>query len=129
MKKHIYGLILFGIGFYGYGLLEIIWRGYTHISMALTGGVILCILSATDTLTFKLRLLYRALIGGIIITAAELSVGMLVNVYKDYAVWDYSMLPLNYKGQICLLYSVLWCLLCLPVIFVESKIKRRLINT
>jgi len=40
------------------------------------------------------------------ITAVELGVGLLVN--RDYRVWDYRGLPMNYRGQICLPFSLLW---------------------
>ena len=36
----------------------------------------------------------------------ELGCGLLVN--RDYGVWDYRHLPLNFQGQICLPYTLLW---------------------
>ena len=40
------------------------------------------------------------------ITAVELAAGLLVN--RDYHIWDYRGLPLNYRGQVCLPFSLLW---------------------
>ena len=40
------------------------------------------------------------------ITAVELAAGLLVN--RGYHVWDYRQMPLNFLGQICLPYSLLW---------------------
>ena len=40
------------------------------------------------------------------ITLVELVTGLLVN--RDYHVWDYRKLPLNYRGQICLPFTLLW---------------------
>ena len=44
--------------------------------------------------------------GAAMITAVELGTGLLVN--RDYHVWDYRALPGNFKGQICLPFSLLW---------------------
>ena len=48
----------------------------------------------------------KALGGAGMITFVELITGLLVN--RKHQVWDYRDLPLNYKGQICLPYSLLW---------------------
>ena len=45
------------------------------------------------------------------ISAVELISGLIVNRLLHLGVWDYSRMPLNIGGQICLLYSVLWGLL------------------
>ena len=47
-KKVLYYFILFGMGAFGYGLIEIMWRGYTHPSMALAGGIGMPILSVIE---------------------------------------------------------------------------------
>ena len=44
--------------------------------------------------------------GAAVITAVELGTGLLVN--RDYHVWDYRALPGNFKGQICMPFSLLW---------------------
>ena len=49
------------------------------------------------------------------ITALELGCGLLVN--RDYNVWDYRHMPLNYHGQICLPFSLLWIPVSLGAIF------------
>ena len=56
--------ILFFIGAFGYGLLEIIWRGYTHPSMALAGGISLCFLALIQKYLKPLRFTYRCIAGG-----------------------------------------------------------------
>lgn len=121
--KVLYYTLLFGFGFYGYGLLEIIWRGRTHPSMSLAGGIIFCIMSYTQSRIKNLNLLYRCIVGGIIITIIELLFGLIVNIKLNQHVWDYSMFPINYEGQVCLLYSVMWCFLTAPIIFLSDIIK------
>ena len=44
--------------------------------------------------------------GAGLITLVELAVGLVFN--RDHRVWDYRAVPLNFRGQICLRYSLLW---------------------
>ena len=39
MKSGKEKIVLFSIGAMGYGLIEILWRGYTHWSMLTAGGI------------------------------------------------------------------------------------------
>ena len=114
-KKARERLLVFGVGAAGYSMLEILWRGYTHWSMALTGGI--CF-SAIYEINRRLRhkpMLLRCALGAAVITGAELLVGLLVNERLHLNVWDYSRRRFNYRGQICALYSMLWFLLCIPL--------------
>jgi uncharacterized membrane protein len=107
--------VLFTFGGIMYGLIEILWRGKTHWSMVLTGGA--CFLSLFKVFG-KLKsspLWEKCLLGSSIITAYEFVSGCLFNLWLKLKVWDYSSLPLNFKGQICALYSFLWGLLCIPI--------------
>lgn len=87
-----------------YGLLELLWRGRTHISMLLLGGGCFLILGRLRRLSLSIPA--KTLLGAGCITAAELATGLLVN--RNYAVWDYREMPLQFLGQICLPYSLLW---------------------
>ena len=103
---------VFAVGGLGYGAIELIWRGRTHWTMALTGGACL---SGLYALAQKEHPLWKfCLEGAGMITAAELAVGLLVNRKLKWNVWDYSSVPLNLLGQICPLYSLLWYLICRP---------------
>lgn len=48
----------------------------------------------------------KAAMGAGAVTVVELLAGLLVN--RDYSVWDYRMMPLNFRGQVCLPFSLLW---------------------
>ena len=85
-----------------YYLLEVACRGYSHWSMALCGGICLCSIYHMNRYLRARPLLLRATLGGGIITAVELICGALVNLTFRLDVWDYSHLPLNLLGQICL---------------------------
>ena len=56
----------------------------------------------------------RALLGAGLITGVEFLSGCVLNLWLRWAVWDYSRLPGNLLGQICLPYSLMWCLLAIP---------------
>lgn len=98
--------VLFCLGGTGYVGLELLWRGYSHGSMFLAGGLCFLLLGKLDQAEPRLPLALRALAGSGIITMVELGTGLLVN--RRYAVWDYRTLPGNYLGQICPQYCLLW---------------------
>ncbi len=118
-KRRILGLfrdiMLFVSGGVGYYSLEVAFRGYSHWSMALCGGVCLCLIYHMNRKLAKKKLAVRALGGAFIITAVELVCGCVVNLMLGLDVWDYSHIPLNLFGQICLPFTLLWFLLCIPI--------------
>ena len=108
--------LIFTVGAVLYSVLEVLWRGYTHWTMSLTGGFCLMMIYLMNK-SVNFPLLLKCAIGAIIITSAELLVGSIVNLALHWNVWDYSNMPLNFKGQICAMYSFWWFLLCIPVIY------------
>ncbi len=106
-------LICFSTGFAGYPLLEMLWRGHTHWSMALAGGLVLLLLYPSCTAK---RVRFICLKTALCITAVELLFGILFNLILGQKVWDYSDRRWNLWGQICLPYSFLWFLLGIPIL-------------
>ena len=107
--------ILFLTGSRAYPTLEMAWRGHTHYSMALAGGVCLCLIDHICCGMLEGRSLFtRCLAGSGLITGVELAAGIIVNQVMGLGVWDYSDMPMNIMGQVCLPYSVLWFGLTLP---------------
>ena len=98
--------LLFLLGGGGYVGLELIWRGRSHGSMFLAGGVCFLLLGRLEEARPRLPQPLRALVGAGIITMVELAAGLVVN--RGYTVWDYRSLPGNYLGQVCPQYSLLW---------------------
>lgn len=114
--KRLLGLFLSG-GIL-YPSLELAWRRKTHLSMAIAGGICLCLIDCICNGCMKRkRLPLRCLAGSGIITGVEFVIGLLVNVVGKCKVWDYSSMPLNLMGQVCLPYSAAWCLLTLPAMW------------
>lgn len=115
MQKLKEQLTVFATGAAGYPVIELIWRQSTHWSMALAGGTCLLLLYNLYGKFTKLSLGMKCVLGSGVITAVEFVAGLVVNCWQNWNVWDYSCFKFHFMGQICLVYSVLWGLLCLPV--------------
>jgi uncharacterized membrane protein len=107
---------LFYLGGGAYMILEFLWRGRSHYSMFLLGGI--CFLMLGQLQKTPLPLAIRTVLGAAGITVLELATGLLVN--RDHTVWDYRHMPLQFAGQVCLPYSLLW----IPVSFVGMLLYR-----
>lgn len=86
--------------------LELLWRGWSHGSMFLAGGSAFLLLGKLERPLAGKSLVTRAAAAAGVITAVELAAGLVFN--REYSVWDYRQVPLNFKGQICLPFSLLW---------------------
>lgn len=114
--------VLFYLGGTAYMTLEFLWRGRSHGTMFLLGGLCFSMLGKIGRL--RLNLPAKAALGTAGITALELLTGMLIN--RSYGIWDYRSLPLNYRGQICLPYTLLWLPLSIAAIFFYELADRAL---
>ena len=94
--------LLFCVGGAGYVGLEWLWRGWSHSSMFFAGGTCFLLLGRLKTQPPWVK----AIAGAGIITTVELAAGLLIN--RQHTVWDYRDTPLNFLGQVCLPYSLLW---------------------
>ncbi len=86
--------------------LELLWRGRSHGSMFLAGGSCFLLLGKLSKVRPRLPLILRGVAGAGVITMVELLAGLMFN--RTYRVWDYRNLPLNFHGQICLPFFLLW---------------------
>lgn len=105
-------ITLFALGAIGYPLIELLWRGRTHWTMAVAGGICMVLLLKISRLPLAHPLLW--LLSAIAITTVEFTIGCVVNRWLHWQVWDYSQLPLNLLGQISLPFSLIWYLLSIP---------------
>jgi hypothetical protein len=117
---------VFSVGAISYSLIELLWRQHTHWSMSLTGGTCFTLLYNIYNYAQSMPLLSKCAIGSGIITIIEFLVGVVVNIWQKWNVWDYSEMKFNLLGQICLLYSFLWFLLSVPISFLSTGLKKRL---
>ena len=101
--------LLFITGSLLYPVLELLWRGSTHSSMALAGGICLVLINLICREKMRKKsLAAKCAAGSLIITSVEFVFGVSVNLVMGLKVWNYSSLPLNILGQVCLPFSLLW---------------------
>ena len=117
-------IVLFVTGGLVYMSLELLWRGYTHWTMGVLGGIcFICLGLINELLSWETPLILQMFIGSIIITILEFITGCIVNLWLGWNVWDYSNLPLNLLGQICLPFSILWYFISAIGIVIDDYIR------
>ncbi len=129
MSKTKKDLVIFSIGGISYGMLEIIWRKYTHWTMLIAGGVCFLTLFKIFNKFTKLNMLKKCLTGTGVITTVEFCCGCIVNLVFKMNVWDYSNLPFNVLGQICPIYSIIWAGLTIPISMLCKVLNKKMYKT
>lgn len=124
MGKIIKPLILTGIGGLIYSIIEILYRGYTHWTMVIVGGLAFYLIGCiNEYIEWDMPLYRQMAIGMAIITVLEFAAGIIVNLILGWSVWDYSNVPLNILGQICLPFCIIWFFLSFPAIIVDDYLR------
>lgn len=122
-------LILFLIGGLVYVLIELAYRGYSHWSMFILGGIcFIAIGSINNYIDYDMPILLQSIIASVIITLFEFICGYIINIKLGWNVWDYSELPFNIKGQICLPFSIIWMGIGMLAIFIDDYIRYKLFD-
>lgn len=129
LKSVLKYFILFLIGGIIYYLIEVMFRGYSHWTMAILGGLcFISIGSINNIISWKIPLVFQSMIGMMIITILEGITGYIVNIKLGWNVWDYSDMPLNIMGQICLPFCILWYLISFVAIILDDYLRYWLFN-
>lgn len=116
--------ILFLIGGAGYLAIELCYRGWSHWTMFVLGGLCFVLMGHLGRQTPRMSLPAQMLFGAAICTGGELLFGLLFN--RDYAIWDYRRQMYNFGGQICLAFSMLWIPVSFGAILIFDWLDRRL---
>nr|DAZ22967.1 MAG TPA: Putative ABC-transporter type IV [Caudoviricetes sp.] len=117
-------VILAIIGGLIYILIELIWRGHTHISMFILGGICFVAIGLINELfSWELGLVWQSVIGAVIVTVLEFITGLIVNIWLGLGVWDYSNMPFNLLGQICLPFAFAWIALSAIAIVLDDYLR------
>lgn len=111
-------------GGYLYFLLELIYNGNSSWFSFVLGGM--CFRAIGKIRLFNLSKIYKCIICGIIITTIEFSTGIIFNVMLKWNLWDYSTLPFNILGQICLPFSLIWIALSFPAIKIDEFLAQKI---
>lgn len=115
-------LLVYILGGVLYALMELLWRGWTHWTMLLCGG--LCFTLMYRISLFQMPLVFKWPLCAAAITAVEFLTGCLVNLRLGWGVWDYSGLPGNVLGQICPQFLLLWLALSVPGVALCAALRR-----
>lgn len=117
-------LVLMVTGGLLYVALELIWRGRSHWTMFLLGGICFVALGLiNEVLPWDMPMWKQILIGVAIVTALEFITGCIVNLWLGWNIWDYSGLSGNILGQICLQYCLLWLPVSLAGIVLDDWLR------
>lgn len=122
-NSYLQSIFLFFIGGFLYGIVEMLFKGNTHISMIIAGGLSFILIGKLNEGSHNPSVLGMMVISSLIITGIEFITGVIVNLWLHLNVWDYSDLPYNFLGQICLLFSICWFFLSFVAIVVDDYIR------
>lgn len=122
-SDRILSMLLWTWGGAVYYMLEVIYKTATgnperiHWSMLVVAVFLSMVIERCGAeCPWEWSLPLQALVCTVLITAVEFVAGLVLNVWLGLGIWDYSNLPLNFMGQICLWYSALWFVLSLVFI-------------
>ena len=97
-----------------YFFFLLITRGHSHWTMIIVGGICGFLVGGLDEmLSWEMPFSLQCVLGAIVVTAVEFVSGCIINLWLGWDVWDYSGLPCNLLGQICLPFTLLWIVVCM----------------
>lgn len=124
MSERIKDLILFLMFGLIYYCIEILWRGYSHWTMIIIGGICGYFSSAQNRRTEWIVPFWRQVLRvDLFVLACEFVFGFILNIILGLHIWDYSALPYNIMGQVCLPYAILWLPLCAFAIVLDDYVE------
>lgn len=129
-KKHILKyLILFLVGYCVYIAIEVTFRNYSFPLMGIVGAISFILIDRiNEVMPWDTDLIIQSVIGSLIVTTFELIVGEGLKFFNQPPMWDYSSLPLNFDGVICLPFSLVWVLLSAIAILLADAINYYLLH-
>ena len=127
LREMIKLFLLFLMGGTIYFAIEVAFKGDSHWSMFIVGGMAFLLIGGINNyFDYDMPLTQQMLCSAIIITFLELVSGLIVNVWLGLNVWDYSNIPLNFMGQICLRFFLIWYFLSLAGILLDDFFRYRM---
>lgn len=105
-------LLLFLTGYCVYIAIEVTYRGYSYKSMGILSGLLFSLVfdQINNRISWDMDLLLQGIIGSAAVTLSELIIGTMMSkgILGLSIMWDYSTIPLNYNGIICVPFSIIW---------------------
>lgn len=116
--------VLGNIGGIVYVIIELLYRGHSHWTMYFVSAISFILIGLiNEYISWDMKLWKQMLIGAVIVTAMEFIFGYIINIKLGWHVWDYSALPLNIMGQICLPFSVIWFFISFIAIVADDYLR------
>ena len=107
-----------------YFLIEMAWRGHSPWTMAVLGGVCFVLIGdINEFIPWNMPLILQGAIGSGIVTVLELVSGIILNLWLGLGIWDYSNMPFNLLGQICLPFTLLWVALSIVAVVLDDWLR------
>ena len=126
--KQLFLFLMFG---FIYFIIETIWKGHlTHWSMFVVAGIIGVLIGGiNEYIPWEMPFFLQCGIGTVIATVIEGISGLILNVYLNLHIWDYSNVPFNFfYQQCCLPFCVAWFVLSAACIIVDDYIRYKIFN-
>lgn len=111
---------IFMVMAFAYMTIEFVFRLFTDVSsinliqtlsMGICGGLSGLFADLLNEDKYDAPMIVDAMIASLFTTVLEYIFGYILNIKLGLNVWDYSNMPFNVDGQICLTYSIAWTLL------------------
>lgn len=105
-----------------YVALETLFRGYSHPSMLVVGGLCGVLVGSINQHPrfYRAPIILQSAIGALAVLAVEFAAGCILNLWLGLDVWDYSGQPGNILGQICPQFGLLWFFIMPLAIWAED---------
>ena len=117
-------LFLFWFGGSVYIEIELLYRGFTHWSMFLLAGFIFVTVGLLNEIFFEWNEMFwgQVFVSTLWATVLEYICGLMLRLC-GLQVWDYSDMPLNINGLICVPFMLVWAVLMAVAIVVDDCLK------
>lgn len=129
MKKRVGRfLILWLLLGVAYSQLELFFRGFTYVQMTFIGGLCGALIGLLDAhpAYYNRTMFQQCVLGTLIVLLIEYISGYLFNIKLGMDIWDYTCLPCNLRGQICLPTAVIWFFICPLAVWLDDYLRFRL---
>ena len=117
-------LFLLCVGGSIYYLIEVLYRGHSHYTMFIVGGICFVLIGLlNEGMSWDLCIEKQVGLGLAAVLIVEFISGCILNLWLGLHIWDYSKLPFNLLGQICLPFALLWIPLVVIAILLDDSIR------
>ena len=97
-------------------------RGFLNGPLCPIYGIgVVCVVQALEPYIHNVFILYAMSV--VLTTVLEFATGVLLEKIFHHRWWDYSGMPFNIMGQICLPYSLLWIIVACIAIVADDRLR------